>query len=500
MKQKRAAFWIKLVLALCGLGHLTVYSYIGLRRVSHPFELEWMEGGQVDVVARLLEGKALYVAPSVDYVPFIYGPGYYYAAAPLAKVLGPGLLPLRLLSFLAIWACFGLIADMVRRETKSLGAGLAAAGLFAATYPWSGAWFELARVDSLALALLCAGIWVLRWKRTRLGMVIAGLLLGLSYLTKQSMLVAFTPVCAWALFAYRGRGALVSLAAGGLMALSMAILNRTSAGWFWYFTITLPRLHPLRPEGWWLVLGDLLYVPLGFAVLIALFGIGWGLRQKLRYTSLYFAVLLGTLTAACLSMIHTGAFANVVMPLHAGLALCFGLGTAAAVERLSATTRVTVRAGAGLLVLGALVQLLRLYQDMTPHLPTPADVAAGRMLIAALRGLPGEVLVPDHGLYSSLAGKPRHAHSMAVGDILRSSDAELAGRLGTEIARTLARRRYSAIVLDEVGAKLSVWGGSFDGYGYSRDLLSAQEGLETRVGALVRRPSFLHLPEQDSRE
>lgn len=497
MAQKAGLLWLKLVLALAGLGHLAVYGYVGIRRVLHPYELEWMEGGQVDVVARILEGKALYVAPSVDYVPFIYGPGYYYAAAPLAKVLGLGLLPLRLLSFLSIWACFGLVADMVRRETESLSIGVAAAGLFAATYPWSGAWFELARVDSLALALLCAGLWIVRWRQTRRDMVIAGLLFGLSYLTKQSMLVVLAPVCAWALLAKRAQGALVSLAAGGLMILSTVLLSRTSGGWFWYFTITLPRLHPLRPEGWWLVLKDLLYVPLGLAALIALVGIGCGFRWKRRCAPFYLAVLLGTLTSSCLSMMHSGAFSNVVMPAHAGLALCFGLGVAAAVDGLSATMRAPVQAGAGLLLLGTLVQLLRMYQDMTPYLPTLADVVAGQRLIASLREVPGEVLVPDHGLYAPLAGKPRHAHSMAVGDILRSSDGELAAQLQSGIAHALAQRRYGAIVLDEIGLKLPVWGSHYDGYVYSRDLLADQDGLETRVGALLRRPSFLYLPAID---
>ena len=43
-------------------------------RLPHLFEIEWMEGSMVDHVRRVIDGQPLYVAPSLDFVPFIYPP------------------------------------------------------------------------------------------------------------------------------------------------------------------------------------------------------------------------------------------------------------------------------------------------------------------------------------------------------------------------------------------------------------------------------------------
>ena len=47
-------------------------------------------------VSRLLAGKALYVPPSIDFVPLIYPPLFFYASALIAKIIGLGFGALRL--------------------------------------------------------------------------------------------------------------------------------------------------------------------------------------------------------------------------------------------------------------------------------------------------------------------------------------------------------------------------------------------------------------------
>src|SRR5207245_9768312 len=44
-----------------------LYAATALARLSYPFELEWMEGGVLAGVQRLLHGQPLYAAPSLDY-------------------------------------------------------------------------------------------------------------------------------------------------------------------------------------------------------------------------------------------------------------------------------------------------------------------------------------------------------------------------------------------------------------------------------------------------
>src|SRR5437899_11890330 len=83
------------------LAYPLAYVTIALTRMRFPFELEWMEGGVLDHVRRILAGQPLYVAPSLRFTPFIYPPLYFELGAVVCRVLGPGFAQLRLLSFLA---------------------------------------------------------------------------------------------------------------------------------------------------------------------------------------------------------------------------------------------------------------------------------------------------------------------------------------------------------------------------------------------------------------
>ena len=139
----------RIVVVVAAVAPIAIYLYVAVRRLGYPFELEWLEGGEVEIVNRVVHGQAIYVAPSLHYVPYPYPPLFIWVSAAFAKVLGVGFLAPRLVSFLASLGVLALLWQLVRRETGDTVAGLVAAGLFAATYQASGAYFDLARVDSL---------------------------------------------------------------------------------------------------------------------------------------------------------------------------------------------------------------------------------------------------------------------------------------------------------------------------------------------------------------
>ena len=70
------------------LWYLGAYLVVALARINYPYDLEWMEGGTLEHVARVLGGQPLYVAPSLEFTPYIYAPLYYYVAAPFAYLFG----------------------------------------------------------------------------------------------------------------------------------------------------------------------------------------------------------------------------------------------------------------------------------------------------------------------------------------------------------------------------------------------------------------------------
>src|SRR5688500_2225146 len=136
------------VVALSTLSILLVV-IVAIGRIAHPYELEWLEGTMADHMLRVMSGQSIYAPPSVDFVAFIYPPLYYWLCAAVASITEPGLFPMRIVALASTLGCFGMIGWFVRRETGSVVAAIAAAGLFAAAFVPGGAWFDLARVDSL---------------------------------------------------------------------------------------------------------------------------------------------------------------------------------------------------------------------------------------------------------------------------------------------------------------------------------------------------------------
>jgi 4-amino-4-deoxy-L-arabinose transferase-like glycosyltransferase len=160
------------------------YLWVVAHRITFPFELEWMEGGSVEVVRRVLEGHGIYGPPSMGFTPWPYTPLYFWVAAAVSKVTGAGFLPLRIVSVGASIAVLWLLYRIVTAATGDRVSGLLASGIYAATYSLSGAWADIGRVDSLFLAFAIGAIAVARRAQTPRAGVLVGFLFFLSFFTK----------------------------------------------------------------------------------------------------------------------------------------------------------------------------------------------------------------------------------------------------------------------------------------------------------------------------
>lgn len=428
--------------ALLAAAHMTTVLVVAGARLLYPFELEWLEGGSLDHVRRVLDGRPLYGPPSLEFTPFMYTPLYYYASAASARVLGVGLPALRMVSLLASLATLVLLFELVRRETGQKLAGLLAAGLYAATYRISGAWFDVARVDALLVCLLCASLHVLRVGRALASALLAGALLAFAVQTKQVAALAVVPfaVAAWPASRRRALGFALSfvLVAGA----ATAALDRASGGWYRYYVFTLARQHQLIPRellAFWV--RDLLWpLPLALALIALAARVSAAHRPALRFHAVAGAGLLGV---ALVSRMNVGGDHNVVMPAHLIVAVLFGVAVGGLVRTVERP-----RPLAGLFAACVLQLLLRGY-DPRPLVPTRADREAGERLLADLRGRPGPILVPSHPYLLPLAGHAGHVHQMAMDDVLlNEARAEIRRRLAAPLREALRQRRYRAVVLD----------------------------------------------------
>jgi 4-amino-4-deoxy-L-arabinose transferase-like glycosyltransferase len=172
---------------------VVAYIVCAVQRLGTPIELEWMEGGSLQMMYRVLSGKPLYAPPSIEFVPYTYTPLYFYLSALVSFLVGADFLPLRLVSFTASLASFFFLFAIIRRETGSALAGVAAAGLFAGSYAVNGNWFDIARIDSLCVAFLLSGIWFALGRGRAFELIAGGLLVALAFFCPEADIVSFVP-------------------------------------------------------------------------------------------------------------------------------------------------------------------------------------------------------------------------------------------------------------------------------------------------------------------
>lgn len=154
-----------------------------------PLAVNPIEGREAYKAWLLALGGNLYAGPAhgPDIRITLYGPLYYVLAALAERLLGPGLLPARLVSLAAAAALLVAIFALVRRETGSIAAAtVAACALFAAPLLEYG---RFARPDMTAWALFFLAAWAfcraLDAPRPARGLILAAILAGAALLAKQ---------------------------------------------------------------------------------------------------------------------------------------------------------------------------------------------------------------------------------------------------------------------------------------------------------------------------
>ncbi len=436
---------------------VALYVIVAIARLRYPYELEWMEGGVVDHVQRLLDEKDIFVAPSLDFIPYTYTPLYYYVCAPVATSLGIGLFPLRLVSLVASLGCFLLIFGIVRKETRSNYCGVLSACLYAATYRASGAWFDIARPDSLFMLLLLGSIWFVRFHPNVGGLLAAGILVALSFLAKQTGLFVAAAISVYCLIALRGWRRFIFPATAVLaIGLSTLMLNGATDGWYAYYVFRLPSHHAIVPyrvaSFWFFDMGQSLALACGLAVfwLIHLF-----LQRRIQDGLFYTILFGGMIGASWLVRMRTGSYTNTLIPGFAAVAIGFGLGVhvllrlaadddedARESEHTSTWWKPTV------VLLLCVAQFLAMVYEPQGQLPSAQDRAAGDALVARMAATKGDVFLPGHGYLPTLAGKKTHAHRVAIRDILRHEGSELSLSLQKEIQTAIKSRQFASIITD----------------------------------------------------
>ena len=428
-----------LVIAL-SIFFVLLFLVLAARRMRFPFELDRLEDPMLTSVWRLRHGEPLYCAPSFQWAPFLYAPLFFYVGSAVSKVVGVNYAALRLVSILSTLGSMGAIFALVWSETRRWAACAFAVGIFASLYAFVYAWYDIGRVDSLALLLFLLAILATR----RTHPVLAAFLWLLTFLAKQTYLPL--GIAMFLIEWRRPRRMLLGMFSfAALAAAAVFWLNRSSHGWFSYFAFGtagvigwsthMAVLYPFAD-----LIGPL-PIAAGLILAAALFT---DVRWRERQGSYFAIVTVLLLVAVGYVRAHVGANLNAVIPAYAWIAVLAGIAVHRILLRVEETSpgATTYAPVAATVWLFAGVQLLaHLYRPA--EIPKP-NLASRQQFMAALRATPGDVWVVDHSFDGLLAGKPLHPDMDAFDAVLARGYAPAVD----EFRRAVENRQMTAVVLD----------------------------------------------------
>jgi hypothetical protein len=372
-----------------------------------------------------------------------------------AVLIGDELVAARAVSFASTLLAACLLYSAVRTIATALDDGgrrqhfygIVAAALYLGCYELSGRWYNLARVDSLFIALLLLGFLLTRGEPGKLRSAAAGFVWALAFLTKQTALVAVGPaLLCLLLIDYRRHlpAALLFACVGGGAVL---LLHAASEGWSSYFLFELPRAHQLTLFGGTrdFVLHDTLSQTAVAAIAAIAAAILLPRRVPMREWAPVLSFAMGMVASAWLGRIHTGGYHNVSMPLFATLALLGPLGVKLAVDS-SGRHKEWIAAVA---LAAAAIQMAALIHNPRHKIPTDDDAAQMRLLIERLTQMPGDVLMFDMAFVQRPTGKSLYVLEMAARDILRARGGRVRQGFYRALQESLDQKRFSALVLTE---------------------------------------------------
>ena len=267
----------------------TVLTGFGLR-LGYPYDLEWMEGGQLAHAWRVQHGLPLYPEPGPDWVPYIYPPGHPLLLAGLGWITGLSAPVGRAVSWLGTALAVGSIVALVVRQGRGPArwfAGALGGAVYLACWWPSGAFLDLVRPDALGIGLLLLCL-VLSLERDARLQIAGGLLLAAAFFVKHNLAAFGLPLVLGLWIRDRGvAGALrVGLSALVPAALGVAVAHALGENLVQYLLLVpashgvkVPRMVPGTP---WELGRALPLVALGVAA-VGVAWVGRGLGSRARW-------------------------------------------------------------------------------------------------------------------------------------------------------------------------------------------------------------------------
>lgn len=485
-----------------GLFYTVLFFLLSIPRLFYPFELEWMEGAILEHGVRIVEGKQLYVRPSIEFVNWLYQPLYYYASAAAMEIFGIGFFAGRFVSYCTTLMSVGLIFLVVRKISRErFLAPFLSVSLFLASYGTTGYSFDIARIDALLVFLLLASASCLIFSKSYLSVIGSAVLISLAFFTKQQAILYLLPCALWLFLADKKRFAVFAMCTVLLIGIGIFLLVAQNGQWYEYYVFAVPSGKVAHGGFGWLGIFKVfpgyifsIWTAGSFVILTYL------LLQKKNGFKKFFLSWEGFLTLLFLTSVvqialHSGdraSYKNVMLPFVCFSAILFPIALKKVRENLS-----EVASQAFLFTLP--IQFIALFYNPRDPLVIITDqhIAAGKKFYSELHDLPGDIYLPMHGLLPQLAGKHSFANELAIGDVFTADDT-IGRTLKREYYHALNTHRFSYIITDDnLFRTMFHADDSISGYTFSKRINNSQMPFISRIGDNSTTPCKLFIPKSE---
>lgn len=413
------------ILAFVSIGYIILFFTLAFIRLRFPYELEWIEGAKIDQMRWILAGKPLYGPPDIHFIPFAYTPLFFYLSAWLMRWMGVGFAAPRLISILSTSGSLLFIYLIVHQDDNQPIAGIIAAGTYAACFALTGAWMDLAKVDSLFMLLILAAFYTSRAKRGVIMEVTSGVLFALAYFTKQLALPVILIYAPISIAISRGKTWLIWLTTFALGIGTFSIMDYSSQGWFSFYTIKALTGHALVSG--WLVFWKLLLSKMWPAMLLILVYLFYSQEKALpwqwkwsEHTWYCLGFSLALILTSWSIFFKIWTYNNDLLPACAGIAVLTGLGAREAFTRIRAKLVFPkpVRPFFETAIISLIfIQFVCLLYNPIELIPNSKTYQKTDKFISRMANLPGEVFSYSHGFVNYLAGKTTYLHATPLADV-----------------------------------------------------------------------------------
>ncbi len=442
---------IKILLLALSAYYFFIFIWLSVfKRLTYPFELEWMEGGVLCQIKRLLEGGALYCAPSETFTPFIYPPFFYYSGGALSLITGNNFFTIRLLSIISTLGTALLIILLLKKRFNVPNLySIIAGAFFIAAYDVTGTWYDLGRIDSLFIFLLLISVYTLLSENKFLNSVVSAIFLFLAFFTKQVTVVVGLPLVLWVLLFRKGVHRFIfPVLSIGFIIISTLVINYLTSGWYSYYIFDLPSGHQWLKNYFSAFWTEDIFKHAAIAAFFSMYSLLVSLSSKdIKRITFDLFFLGGLLLVSWSGRLHLGGFSNCLIPAYVGLAIFFSRGLYYAVSSVQKKNQLFHL----LFLAAAVIQFAYLFYIPYKSIPTELSVQEGKKLLSVLRSFKGAVLMPFHPWYPAMVNKQAFAHSQALVDVYRASDPAEKERVQKSYLQSISEKKYEAVVLDISG-------------------------------------------------